>query len=113
LDDLPEGDVRRYYPRFSPENFSINLQLVEALQRLAATKDCTPAQLAINWVSGQSKNPGMPPIIPLPGAVADTRARENARQLELTPADLKDISDLLAKFSVAGARYPESVPIDG
>ncbi|CRJ86082.1 hypothetical protein BN1723_000068 [Verticillium longisporum] len=33
-DDLPEGDARRHFPRFQPENFSINLELAAHIDRI-------------------------------------------------------------------------------
>jgi len=49
-EDIPEGDMRRHMPRFSPENFENNIELVRELQKIAKQKGCTPAQLAISWV---------------------------------------------------------------
>lgn len=46
-DDIPEGDFRRSVPRFSKENFPINLKLVTELQKIAKQKGVSPAQLAI------------------------------------------------------------------
>ncbi len=33
IEDIPEGDYRRHSPKFSPENFPINLQLVDQIVR--------------------------------------------------------------------------------
>lgn len=113
LDDLPADDPRRYYPRFQPENFSINIQLVKELELLAEKKGCTPAQLAISWTKTLSKKPGLPLIIPIPGATTDTRVRENAKEYELTAAELSKIDAILAKYTIVGRRYPDAIPIEG
>lgn len=113
VDDLPEGDPRRHFPRFQPENFQINLQLVNELRALAGKKGCTPAQLAINWTKSLTKKPGMPLIIPVPGSTTDTRVRENSQEYELTAAELSAVDDILAKFTVVGGRYPAGIPIEG
>jgi pyridoxine 4-dehydrogenase len=113
LDDIPSNDLRRLYPRFQPENFPINLQLVEALKGLAETKGCTPAQLAINWTKSLSKKSGMPTIIPIPGATTESRVIENSKECELTAGESASIDDILAKFTVVGNRYPDAIPIDG
>jgi pyridoxine 4-dehydrogenase len=113
VDDIPEGDNRRYYPRFSPENFPINLQLVKEVEILATKKGCTPAQLAINWTKSLAKKDGMPQIIPIPGATLDVRVQENAQNYELTAAELSAIDGILAKFTIVGGRYPDGIPIDG
>ena len=52
LDDLADDDWRRSMPRFEQENFRRNMELVEKIRALAAKKGCTPAQLALAWVSG-------------------------------------------------------------
>lgn len=113
LDDLPEGDYRRHFPRFQPENFAVNLELGKQLEHLAKNKGCTPAQLAIAWVKSLSKKPGMPLMIPIPGATTEARVRENAVDVELNADDLTAIDGVLAKFTVVGARYPAGVPTDG
>lgn len=113
LDDLPEGDLRRFYPRFQPENFAINLELVKQLEDLAEEKGCTPAQLALAWIKSLSKRPGMPVFIPIPGATTEARVRENGIDVKLTESDLKAIDAILAKFEVVGGRYPAGVPTDG
>lgn len=92
-------------PRFHPENFETNLRLVKELEKIAERKDCTPAQLALAWVRSLSKNKGMPTIIPIPGSTTAERVKENAVEVELTEADLRDISTTLAECKVAGDRY--------
>jgi len=49
-DDLAPDDGRRNHPRFQGENFQKNLDLAEAVKRLAGEKKCTPAQLALAWI---------------------------------------------------------------
>jgi pyridoxine 4-dehydrogenase len=112
LDDLPQNDMRRMWPRFQPENFDNNIQLVNEVQKLAEKKGCTTAQLAINWVRSLSTKPGMPQIIPLPGSSNETRARENAFVTDLTVEELEAIDRILAKFTVAGGRYPDGFPLE-
>lgn len=104
--DIPEGDHRRTLPRFQPENFEINIKLVRALEQIAKKKDCTPAQLALGWLLSLSKQPGMPEIIPIPGATTAERVKENAAAVELTDAEMKDIQGILNNFEVVGDRYP-------
>ncbi|KAJ7075152.1 NADP-dependent oxidoreductase domain-containing protein [Mycena belliarum] len=113
LDDIPANDVRRYMPRFQPDTFSINIQLVDAVRRLAEKKGCTPAQLAINWTRCLSRRPGMPQIIPLPGSSNEERVRENNVLVDLTDEEMDEIDAVLEGFTVVGGRYPEGFPIDG
>lgn len=107
-DDIPEGDMRRHMPRFSKENFSNNLKLVEALQGIAKEKGVTPAQLAIAWVRAQSKQNGNPEINPIPGATSVSRVKENSENVQLSPTELTKIEKFLESFEVAGTRYPEA-----
>lgn len=105
LDDIPEGDFRRSLPRFQPENWHLNLKLIDAIGALAAKKNCTAAQIAINWVVALNRRPGMPRIIPIPGASSPERLRENATVVDLTEEDMAEIERILASFPVAGDRY--------
>jgi len=112
LDDLPEGDLRRSFPRFQPENFDTNIRLVAQVEELAKKKGCTPAQLAINWVRAIGRRPGMPTIIPIPGATTADRVNENSAVIELTDAEMEEIDKTLAKFEIKGGRYPSHVPTE-
>lgn len=107
-EDIPEGDFRRLFPRFSKENFPKNLELVQDLQKIAKAKGCSAAQLAIAWVRQQSKKDGNPEIIPIPGATSVSRVEENLKQIQLSEAELSQIARVLDSFEVAGARYPDA-----
>ncbi|KAI0814647.1 putative aldo/keto reductase [Xylaria sp. FL0064] len=93
-DDLEPNDHHRFFPRFQPENFHKNLELVDALSKLAKSKECTTAQLALSWLKMQSKQPGVP------------RIAENTKNIELRDEDLQEIKQILASFPVSGTRYP-------
>ncbi|KAI1334988.1 voltage-gated shaker-like K+ channel, subunit [Xylariaceae sp. FL0016] len=103
LDDIPKE--LKHFPRFSPENFDANLKLVHQVEELAKQKGCTPAQLAIGWVLAVQKRPGMPTIIPIPGATTKARVEENSKAVDLTDDEMAQIDATLAKFTTAGARY--------
>ena len=106
LEDLPEDDIRRHYPRFQPGNFEKNIQLVDELERIAKAKGCTPGQVGIAWVKAKSASEGLPIFIPIPGATTEERVRENAVDVELSENDVKEIDGLIAEIEVAGGRYP-------
>jgi aryl-alcohol dehydrogenase-like predicted oxidoreductase len=99
-DDLAEDDYRRTSPRFSPENFDKNLELVGVVERLAADKGVTPAQLALAWVLAQSDG-----IVAIPGTKKRTRLEENAGavNVRLSAADADAIASALPE--AAGGRY--------
>ncbi len=100
--DFADDDYRRHLPRFQPEHFQKNLELLEAVQALAAAKGCTPGQLALAWVLAQDLN-----FAPIPGTKRVKYLEENAGavNVELTPADLETLDGLSAL--VSGERYSE------
>lgn len=106
LEDIPEGDLRRHFPRFQPENFERNLKLVHELETLAERKGCKPGQIGLAWVRAQGRKPGMPLIIPIPGASMAERVKENLVEVDLSENDLKEIDGLLASVEIVGDRYP-------
>ncbi|KAI6757037.1 hypothetical protein HG530_011635 [Fusarium avenaceum] len=112
IDDLPESDIRRHMPRFQPGNFEINLQLVKQVEEMATKRSCTPAQLALGWVTSLQRRPGMPTIIPIPGGTTAAKVYENAKQIDLTDEEMDALDVTLAKFVVAGGRYPDGAPVD-
>lgn len=112
LDDLPEGDIRRHFPRFSPENFEHNITLMHKVKELAEKKGITPSQFALGWTLALSKRPGMPTIIPIPGATTVDRVNENSKLVELTAEEMSAVDEILAKMDVKGARYPAAVMVN-
>src|SRR6266404_4443990 len=103
-EDLSSDDVRRNHPRFAGENLDRNLQLAQRVERLAARKGCTPAQLALAWLLAQGED-----IVPIPGTKHIARLEENAAaaDIRLTVAELKEIEAAFPPGAAAGARYPE------
>jgi aryl-alcohol dehydrogenase-like predicted oxidoreductase len=100
--DFDQDDFRRGNPRFQGENFARNLQLVKQVERLAAEKGCTPAQLALAWVLAQGLD-----IIPIPGTRRRSRLDENIGALDVTLSqeELESIDRIFPAEAVAGARY--------
>ncbi|WP_328939947.1 aldo/keto reductase [Streptomyces tauricus] len=99
------GDVRGFSPRFSDGNVEHNLTLVEALRRIAETKGCTVAQLAIAWVAAQGED-----IVPLVGARTRERLAEAlpALAVDLTADDLAEIEKAVPQGAARGDRYPSA-----
>ncbi|KAM3073212.1 hypothetical protein ACMFMG_008925 [Clarireedia jacksonii] len=104
-EDIPEGDYRKDLPKFSKENFDTNIKLVNEVNKLAKEKNCTIAQIAINWVKHMSKKDGNPEIIPIPGATKVERILENAKEIPLSADDLERLDAILKQFPVVGDRY--------
>jgi len=104
LNHLDAGDTRGRHPRFMGDNLAKNRALVERIETIAEEKRCTPAQLALAWLSAQG-----PDVIPIPGTKRITRLEENLGALEvrLTPAEVDRISAAIPIGASAGTRYPE------
>ncbi len=104
LDDLPEGDWRRHSPRFQGDNFGKNLELVERIREIAASKDVTPAQLALAWVLARGDD-----IVPIPGTTKRAHLEQNvaAISIELSADDLARIDEVAPRGAAVGLRYPE------
>jgi aryl-alcohol dehydrogenase-like predicted oxidoreductase len=102
-EDLGPDDFRRFSPRFQGENFQRNLELVRAVQEIAADKGCTPSQLALAWVLAQGDD-----IVPIPGTKRRGYLEENmaALDVELTPGDLERIEAAVPR--AVGDRYDET-----
>ncbi len=96
------SDVRSHNPRFTPEAIRANRVVVDLLERIAARKGATPAQVALAWLLAQK-----PWIVPIPGSRKVDRLDENigAVSLELTPDDLREIEAGMSKITVVGDRY--------
>lgn len=110
VEDIPEDSMLRHFPRFQPDAFPINLQLVEQVEKTAKKKGCTPAQIAINWTRALSRRPGMPTIIPIPGATTVERVEENSKLIDITDEEMEELDAILAKFKPFGDRYPAFIP---
>jgi aryl-alcohol dehydrogenase-like predicted oxidoreductase len=98
-----KDDFRSIVPRFSPQALAANQALVDVLKRIAAAEQATPAQVALSWLLGRK-----PWIVPIPGTTKLQRLEENlgAAALELSPQDLRQLEDALARIQVRGDRYP-------
>jgi aryl-alcohol dehydrogenase-like predicted oxidoreductase len=99
---LAEGDPRARFPRFQGGNLERNLELLDALEKIADQRGVSAAQLAIAWVAAQGED-----IIPLIGTKRRTRLAEAlaALDLRLTPAELDAIGAAVPDGQVAGTRY--------
>jgi aryl-alcohol dehydrogenase-like predicted oxidoreductase len=104
LDDLDPSDWRRNMPRFVGDNFAKNLDLVRHVQELAATKGCTPSQVALAWVLAQGED-----MLPIPGTTRRPHLEENLACLDVTftPEELARIDEIAPQGVAAGDRYPE------
>lgn len=66
-------DYRAAMPQFTDEAAEKNRALIEMLERTAAEKNATPAQISLAWMLCKK-----PWIVPIPGTRSETRMEENA-----------------------------------
>ncbi|MFJ9018847.1 aldo/keto reductase [Streptomyces sp. NPDC102259] len=99
---LAANDFRAYSPRFQGDNLQHNLDLVEALRKVAEQKGVSVAQIAIAWVLAQGED-----IVPLIGARTRERLAESLGALDvvLDAADLAAIEGAVPADAAAGDRY--------
>lgn len=106
---LAANDFRAMSPRFQGENLDRNLDLVDALRKIAEQKGVSVAQTAIAWVLAQGPRHDAT-IVPLVGARRRDRLAEALGALDVTldDADLAAIEQAVPAGAASGARYPEA-----
>ena len=96
------GDFRANNPRFTEAARAANQKVIDVLDRIAADKKLTKAQIALAWLLAQK-----PWIVPIPGTTRIGRLDENigATEVSLSPADLRAIEAAFGAITVEGNRY--------
>ena len=104
LDDLDADDWRRKNPRFQPQNFQKNLDVVARVEEIAREKGATASQLVLAWVLAKGRD-----IVPIPGSRRRSHLEENVKALDvrLSERDLQRIDEAFPPGLAAGARYPD------
>jgi len=99
---LDAKDIRRAMPRFAPEAYASNVQLLGAYRSLAQDLGCTPSQLALAWLLHKA-----PHIIPIPGTTRVDHLQDDlgALGVRLSAADMVRLESLIHHGNVVGARY--------
>jgi aryl-alcohol dehydrogenase-like predicted oxidoreductase len=102
VSELSDKDFRKSLPRYQETYKENNEKLAQGFANLAATKNATPAQLALAWVLAQGDH-----IIPIPGTKRRKYLLENAGAIDLVLSkdDLQAIETLLSEFPNTGPRY--------
>ena len=101
-----DGDIRKVESRFSPENLSNNLALLDLVKGWATRKQATPAQISLAWLMAQK-----PWIVPIPGTTQMAHMLENigAAAVRFTPAELAELNRSVSAIKIRGARLPDAV----
>ncbi|MBT9513821.1 MAG: aldo/keto reductase [Acidovorax sp.] len=99
---LDAKDIRRAMPRFAPEAYAANLQLLDGYQQVARDVGCTPAQLALAWLLHRGEH-----IIPIPGTTSAEHLHDDlgAVNLRLDAATMLRLEGLINQSTVVGPRY--------
>ncbi|SEQ35735.1 hypothetical protein SAMN03080615_01188 [Amphritea atlantica] len=99
---LEERDIRRGMPRFYPENYAENLQLLDRVESVAKAEGMTLAQLSLAWLLGRDEN-----IIPIPGTTNPDHLKENisAVDLQLSAEAFLQLDQIINQSTVTGSRY--------
>ena len=99
---LDPKDIRRAMPRFAPDNYAANLQLLPAYLQVAQDVGCTPAQLAIAWLLHRGEH-----IIPIPGTTSLSHLTEDLEAVNVTidAATMDRLDALINQKTVVGSRY--------
>jgi aryl-alcohol dehydrogenase-like predicted oxidoreductase len=99
------NDFRAHSPRFQGDNLDRNLEMVEALRKVAADSGISVAQAAIAWVASRGDD-----IVPVVGARTRERLTESlgADAVKLSADQLAAIEAAMPVDQVAGTRYAEA-----
>ncbi|CAI9263428.1 unnamed protein product [Lactuca saligna] len=99
VENMIEGDFRKLYPRF--QNLEQNKTVFERVKEMAASKGCTPAQLALAWVHHQGSD-----VVPIPGTTKLENFDQNigALSVKLTPDDTAELEFIASSDMVKGER---------
>lgn len=75
-------DVRNFVPQLSKENIEGNQPILDILNRYAAEKNATPAQISIAWMLKKYPN-----VVPIPGSKNKGRILENLGGADVVLSD--------------------------
>ncbi len=107
--ELDESDRRRTYPRWSDENFSKNMTIVEKIEEMAASRAVSPAQIALAWVLHMNEG-----NVPIPGTRKISRLEENADSVNivLSTEEMALLNEIAPSGIAAGDRYSDMSTVD-
>lgn len=102
IEDLPENDFRRAIPRFQGDYFQKNIELVEAIEKMAAEKGIASSQLALAWIMSKG-------IVPIPGTKRRQYIEQNiaSASVKLSENDILELESIVPLGTDTGAPYDE------
>lgn len=104
-EEYPPDDWRHTDPRFQGANFDANLNILRAVQDLAAAKHATLSQIALAWLLHKDAD-----IVPIPGTTKRKHLEENAHAatLSLSQSEMDALESAFTPDAIAGPRYNEA-----
>ncbi|MGO4878033.1 aldo/keto reductase [Pedobacter psychrotolerans] len=102
INDLPANDFRRSIPRFQEAYFHKNIELVDAIEAMAADKNITATQLGLAWMMNKG-------IIPIPGTKRRKYLAQNiaAAAIQLSESDVSKLESIIPLGTDTGDAYDE------
>lgn len=102
VSQLDPKDIRCTMPRFMPENYAHNQQLLKAFDTIAKDAVCSLAQLSLAWLL--QKEGG---IIPIPGTTRTDHLKDDlgAVNVKLDTSIVERLDALINQNTVRGSRY--------
>jgi aryl-alcohol dehydrogenase-like predicted oxidoreductase len=99
-------DVRKGITRYRKENILANQPLLDQLNKFAAHKHATAAQISLAWMLHKNDF-----IVPIPGMRSEARFSENfgAAEIVLSEQEFQDIEKTLARIEIHGNRTDEDI----
>jgi len=109
ISQLVENDIRTKMPRFSPENYPKNIELLQGFLAMAKDIGCTPAQLALAWTCMKGEH-----IIPIPGTRFAHHMQDNfdAGSINLDSKQMQQLDEMINQNTVFGPRYSPALQAD-
>jgi len=102
IEDLPANDFRRSIPRFQEAYFHKNIELVDAIEAMAADKNITATQLGLAWMMNKG-------IVPIPGTKRRKYLEQNiaAAAIHLSESDVLKLESIIPLGTDTGSAYDE------
>lgn len=104
--DIPEGDLRRFYPKYAEKNFPEIMKLVGGIADVADAHGSTAAQVALAWLLAQGED-----VVVIPGTKSTSKMDENAGAavLKLSDGEVRTLRELAERVEIEGTRYPAAL----
>lgn len=91
VETLPAPLLRRFQPKFQPENLEHTKNMYDRVSGIATRKGCTPGQVALAWLHHKGGD-----VCPLPGTtkVANFDQNIGALSVELTAEEMAELESI-------------------